>query len=213
MMSSLLRQRTTAPRFRLPLTAEQAEKALAIAYEAEVKSRHRGYVPNKDTQANIRKVAEFLTASERSEFGMLLCGTCGNGKTTTVLALQSVIGHLNAAGLFEAGGRNYLQIIDAKDVARAAKDFEGFRNVCNEKLLAIEDIGREPTEVVDYGNIVMPINDLIEHRYNRQLFTVITTNLTPSQIGEKYGVRIADRCSEMLHIVVFGGDSYRKIEK
>ncbi len=72
-------------------------------------------------------------------------------------------------------------------------------------------MGEEPKTVLEYGNAINPIVDLFEERYNRQLFTIITTNLDPNEISEKYGVRIADRFREMLAIVSFGNqDSFRR---
>ena len=41
------------------------------------------------------------------------------------------------------------------------------------------------------------------------LFTFITTNLTKSQIREKYGNRIADRFNEMLEVIIFKNETYR----
>lgn len=84
-------------------------------------------------------------------------------------------------------------------------------------MLAIDDLGTEPTEVLDYGNVLSPVIDVIEHRYNKQLFTFITTNLVANSedekittIRKKYGVRIADRFNEMLHVIIFKDISYRK---
>ena len=77
-------------------------------------------------------------------------------------------------------------------------------------MIAIEDMGREATEVLDYGNVLNPVIDLIEYRYDNQLFTAITTNLTSKQVSEKYGKRIADRFNEMLEVIVFENATYRK---
>ena len=90
-----------------------------------------------------------------------------------------------------------------------AKDFEAFRNLRNMPMIAIEDMGREPIEVLDYGNILNPVVDMLEYRYNMQLFTFITTNLTKSQIREKYGNRIADRFNEMREVIIFKNETYR----
>lgn len=90
-----------------------------------------------------------------------------------------------------------------------AKDFEAFRNLRNMPMIAIEDMGREPIEVLDYGNVLNPVVDMLEYRYNLQLFTFITTNLTKSQIREKYGNRIADRFNEMLEVIIFKNETYR----
>ena len=38
----------------------------------------------------------------------------------------------------------------------------------------------------------------------------LTTNLTPSQLEEKYGKRIVDRLNEMVEKVVFENESYRR---
>jgi DNA replication protein DnaC len=42
-----------------------------------------------------------------------------------------------------------------------------------------------------------------------QLFTIITTNLTPAEIREKYGDRIADRMNEMMVKIIFNNPTYR----
>ena len=77
-------------------------------------------------------------------------------------------------------------------------------------MLAIDDLGTEPAEVLDYGNVFNPAIDLLSARYTDQLFTVVTTNLTPKQIREHYGDRIADRFNEMFERIVFDNSTYRK---
>ena len=138
----------------------------------------------------------------------MLCGVPGNGKTTLLYAFQSAVNWLNDIGHFE-GKRAGIRIVDAKEVVMLAKDFEAFRNLRNMPMIAIEDMGREPIEVLDYGNVLNPVVDMLEYRYNLQLFTFITTNLTKSQIREKYGNRIADRFNEMLEVIIFKNETYR----
>ena len=57
--------------------------------------------------------------------------------------------------------------------------------------LGIDDLGTEPAEVQDYGNIMYPIKELLTMRYDAQLFTVFTTNLEPKDIRQRYDNRIA----------------------
>ena len=101
-------------------------------------------------------------------------------------------------------------IVDAKDIAEYAKDLKRFHDLRSQPLLAIEDMGREPVEVMSYGNVLNPVIDLLEYRYNQQLFTLITTNLIPQEIRERYGNRIADRFNEMLDILIFRNKTYRR---
>ena len=76
-------------------------------------------------------------------------------------------------------------------------------------MLGIDDLGTEPSEVMGYGNVYTPVIDLLTKRYEEQLFTIITTNLTPQQIREHYDDRIADRLNEMVEKIVFKNGTYR----
>ena len=76
-------------------------------------------------------------------------------------------------------------------------------------MLAVDDAGIEPLEVVEYGNVVSPMVELLTKRYDEQLFTLMTTNLTPEGIRKRYGDRIANRLNEMAVVIPFKNPSYR----
>jgi DNA replication protein DnaC len=61
-----------------------------------------------------------------------------------------------------------------------------------------------------YGNICSPITELLEYRYDKRLPTLISTNLTPPMITQRYSERVGDRLKEMMDVVVFEADSYRR---
>lgn len=176
------------------------------AYAAEVNYRGREFITDANVVENINNVATFLT-DQKTKFGLMFSGKCGNGKTTMLYAIQSAINYLADENLISSDFG--LRIEDAKDIASYMKDRHIYQSMRSHSLLGIEDIGREAAEVMDYGNILNPVIDLLEYRYNNQLFTVITTNLTPKQIREKYGKRIADRFNEMFYNVVFENETYR----
>ena len=103
-----------------------------------------------------------------------------------------------------------MRIIDAKQLAILAPNPKAMTDLAKtECALCIEDMGREASEVMSYGNILSPVADIVEQRYADQLFTIITTNLTPEQIKERYGGRVADRFREMLEVITFRHASYR----
>ena len=206
MRSQLAALRNTPPRFRLPLSKEQACDMLTAAYQAEVDSRHVKFMPNAALQKSIGTMAAALTA-DKPKFGIMLCGTCGNGKTTLLRAFQLTLNFLSRKGFLQDVG---IRIIDAKDVLAMMTD-ANTRQVRKTPMLAIEDMGREATEVLDYGNVTCPIIDLLEYRYAEQLFTFITTNLNAKDVREKYGDRLADRFNEMLCVIPFTNASFRGI--
>lgn len=196
------------PRFRLPMSAEQAYDCLLAAVMAEVEFRHRNFYETEDAKAQLRQMANWIT-SDSSKFGILLCGECGNGKSTLLKAFQQLLNFL--AIPYPDGQGNYgIQITDSKYVAYLGKtDYKAFIQLSQKNMLGIDDLGTEPREVMDFGNVVTPVIDLLTKRYDEQLFTIITTNLTPKQIREHYGDRIADRLNEMVEKIVFKNDSYR----
>lgn len=179
---------------------------LTASVMAEVEYRRRRYVESKEMNSYIEQAARWL--KEQDKFGLLLCGVPGNGKTTLMRAIQSLLSILELQD--ERNERMYVVMISAREIARLNKDnYEAFRNYRNRPMLAIDDLGLEPTEVLDYGNILNPVIDLLSYRYDEQLFTVITTNLKPQEIREKYKDRIADRFNEMMTKIIFKNQSYR----
>ena len=195
--------------FRIPLEEKQAADMLTAAYKTEVMFRGRSFIEDDFTMQNIKRIASILTA-ERPKQGIMMCGRCGNGKTTMLYAIRAMVRFLNDIGMFDTKNVGIV-VKDAKEINAISRNMSDFSTLKKTELLAVEDMGKESTEIIEFGNVTNPVNDLIEHRYNNQLFTLITTNLTPEEIKIKYGARIADRFREMLEIVVFNKeDSYRK---
>lgn len=202
-------RKTIKPRFRFPLSTQQAQDMLTAFYNAEVWSRQRNFINDAYTQDNISQIARYLS-NESSKIGLLLCGTCGNGKTTCLYALRSMTNFLNEQDMFE-DPKTGIVIYSAKDIAYYARcEYQKFMSIRHTPIIAIDDMGQEPNEVIDYGNIQNPIVELISYRYNEQLPTFVTTNQDPDGIKEKYGIRISDRFREMFDVVVFENEkSYR----
>ena len=202
MKSRILSGKTITPRFRLDVTEAQAYDLLTAAYAAEVESRHGSFCPDTETQAHIRQTARALTGTDK--FGVAFCGEVGNGKTTLMSAVCSLTAYLFA------GGGKYFRKVKATDIAAVYESRKDFRALCGQELLAIDDLGCEPVEVMSYGNILTPTVELLMCRYEHQLFTMLTTNIAPNKIKDRYGARIADRFREMLHVVSFTNRTYRQ---
>lgn len=192
------------------MSREQAIVVLRNAYMVEVTHRGRAFIYDDATRANIEALADALTADKPKQ-GIMLAGNVGNGKTTLIQALKATIKIAKMQGWFDSGMQSGLRITDARDIAKlVAIDPKEFDTIRRTAMLAIDDMGKEPAEVLDYGNAYNPVIELMEYRYNEQLFTIISTNLTPKQVREKYGNRIADRFNEMMNVIVFTHDTYRK---
>ena len=88
---------------------------------------------------------------------------------------------------------------------------ERLRALQSAELLFIDDVGTEPSTVKVWGNEVSPLVDLLYYRYDKRLFTLVTSNLIgDGDIERRYGLRIADRFAEMFDLLGFDNDSYRR---
>ena len=207
--SRLLRRKITKVRFRLPIPIAQARNALLAAVQAEVEYRRRPFAMTDALSEQIDRMAAWLTG-DSSKFAAVLCGGCGNGKTTFVKAFQNLLCYLNIPVPDGHGKVWGLRLCDAREIAYIVRtDYPAFLTLARTPMLAIDDVGIEPLEVMEYGNVISPVVELLTKRYDEQLFTLMTTNLTPDGIRKRYGDRIADRLNEMAVVIPFKNSSYR----
>lgn len=207
--SKLLRQRIIKERFRLPMSFEDAKLYLMAAYKGEVERRFREFEECDEFAKQLNQVANYLTGGSQ-RCGMIFSGLCGNGKTTWAKAIQSLVFALNIKN--PHGTSTYgMPLFNSKELAMRSKgEYNDWRNLMRTPLLIVDDLGVEPHEIMDYGNVFTPLVDLITLRYDEQLYTIFTTNLTPAQLEEKYGKRIVDRLNEMVETIVFENGTYRR---
>lgn len=172
---------------------------LEETYKVLVAARNRIYSP--ESLSYIRKAAKWLSESHRN--GLILYGTIGSGKTTLMEAI------IKSLTILSPNMKVYrYSAIEVNNEARKdATKFEGIKKCA---LLFIDDLGEETTNVLNYGNEISPIIEILYYRYDKQLFTVITTNLLDDEITPKYGARIKDRFNEMFDRVYFDINSFRK---
>lgn len=213
--SWLTRQKTTKDLFRWNCSSEEAWLMLRAAYAREVELRTMTCDMIDKTNHYLEIIAKMMT-SPSTKCGILLCGNCGNGKTTSMNAFVSVTQYMSAMKRKEAMEKGdytkatSIVVTSARRLAQCAKDENAMIEAKTAAVLCIDDVGLEPTEVLDFGNAINPVIEVLEHRYRQQLFTFITTNLTPKEIREKYGDRIADRFNEIMKCIVYENPTFRR---
>jgi len=194
-------------------------EVLARHYEAVVVEhrrllRERGTEP--DNNAQVATFFRLLVAWQQgynlpkpysNHKGWLLRGGMGVGKTKAVEAFafatnESVITDRDFAIRFA-------HIFDIQ-TAYIQQNEDYINRLKTAQTLVIDDIGIEPTDVQYFGNRLSPFIDLFDKRYRSNRKTIITTNLLPQELREKYGERIFDRMRESLNDYVLTGKSYRQ---
>lgn len=201
----------------IPMVPEQLAHMIAAEYRQIVLCS--GSKPQNVDEVCylITMVAKNLTNPHRRP-GLMLCGSAGSGKSTLTRAIKAVIRKLAVSLAFPNRYRQSfsfqpeLQVKEATKLATMLDDRREFEAIATAEMLCIDDLGVEPSKVSVYGTLFEPLPYIIEQRYNRRLFTLVTTNLTLTQIKEKYGERIMERLKEMMTIIPVTMPSYRQFD-
>ena len=193
------------------MPVETVLQYLYATYKFNVEQRYCRFRADNEFYRRAEIIAKVLTGSGPS-FGLFLCGGTGNGKTTFCRAIAQMLTMLNVSVPIDNRYENYrLSMVQASDLANTALNQPmRLRELYDTRLLCIDDVGTEPAELINYGNAVHPVADILTHRYTTQRYTIITTNLAPHEFSARYGARIADRLREMMVIVPFDSRSYRQ---
>ena len=132
------------------MSVAQADNALLAAVQAEVAYRRRTFSMTDALSGQIGRMATWLT-DDSSKFAAVLCGGCGNGKTTLVKAFQNLLCYLNIPVPDSPGKVFRIRLCDAKEIADIARtDYPAFLTLARIPMLTIDDVGIEQLEVMEY---------------------------------------------------------------
>lgn len=197
------------PKLPIPLqnlADEDLINALTLSYRQMVEQRGNQYedITGAEISQKIRGAVAWMQAPSRRSC-LLLQGVAGTGKTTLLWAIYSLFSLMNTAMLYTSSQKlfdYYTLMMSGTSVI--------YNEYKTERRLFIDDLGAEPARCLYFGVEYLPIQEVLSYRYERQLPTIITTNLSDTMIRERYGERISDRFAEMCTILRFSGKSYRK---
>lgn len=152
-----------------------------------------------DSQSKGRAVAQVHTGPS-----LLFLGRTGVGKTSQIFgALRA----LNLCGLYTPWIRIPAADLYARLRPRDGVDSEvEYRAFADAPILAVDDLAAAKTspwvEEINYR--------LINYRYENVLPTLLTTNVTPKELREWVGDRVASRLVQMTRRVPMTGPDWRR---
>lgn len=145
----------------------------------------------------LRGVKEF---KGNIQMGIFMNGDLGCGKTTMLRAFCEMINDFN------------LKIITGIHSKKLASELNAEKRIEDyEKIpLFVDDIGKEPKDVNNFGTIIKPIPDVFALRAEYGSWTFGTGNYSLKTYGEFYGETIKERFIELFNIMKIKGGSQRK---
>ena len=144
-------------------------------------------------QPEYAEVASWLTNNKGR--GLLCLGNCGRGKTL-------ICGKIIPVLLSHYCGK----IVSCYDAQQMNADLDAVKL---KHIIYIDDIGTEFLSV-KYGEKRLAFAELVDEAEKKGKLLIVTTNLSLSELQQKYGERTVDRLRAITTPVVFKGDSLRK---
>jgi hypothetical protein len=139
--------------------------------------------------------------------GLMLSGSIGTGKTLIMDAMQIF------AQAAPVPFRQFRMIRTVELADKVRQDVNLIEDYSRGDY-CFDDFGQEPREIMHFGERISVMDRIIGRRYERfcygKAITHMTTNLSPNEIVEVYGSRVADRMREMFTAVPLNGASRRK---
>lgn len=175
-------------------SVDKLQSSLLALYRGVVESRGCVFLRDENSKSKAEKVARWMIESPKR--GLLLMGTVGNGKSTMLKAIARYLGP-------RADSKS------ADEIFANYKDANSWYGIDDKHVLLIDDLGTEPECFNNYGEKHYPIAELLMKRYSSNAVTVIATNLTKSQILERYGDRVRERIDETFAVLTYREPSYR----
>ena len=177
----------------IPFSEEDLFARIKARYVLDVRQRGNRFFEDMELDGKIRRVAKWLLSPAQ---GLILRGDMGTGKSTLLRAIYRTFSCFST-------------FATAPELFDTYRSLLGGGRYMTEHMLFIDDVGTEPSRCVIYGEEHNPLARILLQRYDKCRYTLLASNLTFSEIGERYGCRVADRIRETFREIVFVGKSYR----
>ena len=173
------------------------------AYEIMMRrSVRREYIIDQYNEPIMRQLYLYFTNSPQCVWnlnaGLIFGGKLGCGKSLMMMA------YLRISDQFS---RKLTTMVHSKTLSGLIRQ-NGLEPYVRRPLF-IDELGREESEVKDYGNVVKPVIDLFGLRYEEGARTYATTNFKYESLEKFYGEFIRTRMEEMMTYIQFPGESRR----
>lgn len=154
-----------------------------------------------------RRYAQSVAAGQACD-SLLLTGDVGRGKTflSSAIANEAVAAKRTVV---------YFTFSEFLDLVRLHKfdnedDYrDGIQRLTDADLIILDDLGAE--KVTEF--VGQELFNVINHRMNARLPMIVSTNLTPSEIEDAYGQRVASRLLNGFEVMLLKGEDVRWVLK
>lgn len=200
-------------RFVFPFDYADYKKLLAQSANTILEKR-REEVPfsiDKLNEPVIEQLYLYLTLDDRFsgdlQKGIMLVGKYGCGKTLIMQAVTEMYNSVVHSLHIQRSLLKFFKSVELQDILRS-KPIKSFSRM----PLVIDEFGREPKQVMEFGNLRSPMIELLCERYDTGAWTHGVSNFTLDTLSSEnqYGKMTGDRLKSMFNFIELKGESRRK---
>lgn len=171
---------------------------------------------NRTFNKALKESTNFVKRYPAVKKGLLFMGPAGIGKTHLAVGiLKELLKSKGADALFVDFQELLRKIVESYVPDSESTEYRLLEPVLNTELIILDDLGSKKATEWARDTIAYIIN----HRYNNNMMTIITTNYLDEDVSktennllaERIGVRIRSRLYEMCERIVMKGDDFRSV--
>lgn len=200
-------------RFVFPFDYADYKKLLAQSANTILEKRREevAFSIDKLNEPVIKQLYLYLTLDDRFsgdlQKGIMLVGKYGCGKTLIMQAVTEMYNSVIHSLHIQRPLLKFFKSVELQDILRS-KSIKSFSRM----PLVIDEFGREPKQVMEFGNLRSPMIELLCERYDSGAWTHGVSNFTLDTLSSEnqYGKMTGDRLKSMFNFIELKGESRRK---
>ncbi len=181
-----------------------------IDYYSPTETFGRKKTAQQNMDDNREKCSYFARHFPSKYKNLLFTGDPGLGKTHLSASIARVVSEAGHSVVYDTAAHVF-ERFEARKFSRDETDDaeEDVRRVLCCDLLILDDLGTEMTT----SFVQSALYEIINTRLMKQRSTVISTNLNPLQLGERYGGAVLSRIRGEYEILPFFGEDIRTLKR
>ena len=191
--------------------AGQSFETFRFEYYSQTRAFDQNMSPYQRMEKNYDACRDYAYEFSPKSGNLLLSGDPGLGKTFLSASIARVVSDAGRSVVYDTASHIFARFEAQKfrrddDTDEAGDDVSRYMK-CD--LLIIDDLGTEMTTSFVQSALYQIVNTRL--MTNRK--TIISTNLNPTELGQRYGAAILSRLEGEYRILPFFGDDIRKLKK
>ena len=188
----------------------QSFETFSLSWYSDTYDPALGISPRKNMARILEICRSYAETFSQDSGSLLLTGDPGLGKTFLSASIARVVSEDGFSVVYDTAGHVFARCEAAKFRSDEEPDAaEDVRRYEKSDLLILDDLGTEMTTAF----VQSALYQLVNSRLLAGKSTVINTNLTPPELGVRYGAAVRSRLEGEYTVLPFIGRDIRKLKR